>query len=372
MSWRARQRALVVAVLLLVLPFTAAPARSATGGSSSFLVGVYYGNQGWAMDQVRALEAWQGRRNAVVNLFTNWDGSAKTKSNLFNQQLPNIWANGNVPLITWEPFTAKNTPADIERRIASGSYDTYVADWGARLKRFLDGPDAVPGTADDRRAYLRLGHEMNGNWYPWGAAVGANSPADFIAMWRRVHAAFDAAGLGPSRLGWIWSVNHEDVGGFKAEALFPGDDVVDWVAVDGYNWGASQSWSSWRPPFEVFGDMVGRLRVISQRPLALTETATSSTTASGADLAAKSQWVTDLFGYAVTAEARMVVWLNDDKETDWAVFGGSGADGTFRYGRSTYRTLSAYKAGVNRPEAVSPASSDPRILTDAQFTGVLP
>jgi hypothetical protein len=370
MGWRTLHRSIVAAVVVLGLPVTAIPARSATAGG--FLVGVYYGNQGWNMEQVRALEAWQDRRNAVVNLFTNWDGSTKTKNNLFNQQLPNIWANGNVPLITWEPFTGRNTPVDIERRIASGSYDAYVADWAARLKRFLDGPDAVPGTADDRRAYLRLGHEMNGNWYPWGAAVGANSPADFVTMWRRVHAAFDAAGLGPSRLGWIWSVNHEDVGGFPAEAFFPGDDVVDWVAVDGYNWGASQSWSSWRSPSEVLAAMVGRLRAISQRPLALTETASSSVTASGSDLAAKSQWVSDLFGYAVAADARMVVWFNADKETDWAAFGGSGGDGTFRYGRTSYRTLSAYKAGVSRPDAVSPVPGHPRILSDAQFAGVLP
>jgi beta-mannanase len=187
-----------------------------------------------------------------------------------------------------------------------------------------------------------------------------------------VHAAFDAAGLGSSRLGWIWSVNHEDVGGFRAEAFFPGDDVVDWVAVDGYNWGASQSWSSWRSPSEVLGDMVGRLRAISQRPLALTETATSSVTTSGSDLGAKSQWVTDLFGYAAAARARMVVWFNADKETDWATFGGSSGDGTFRSGRTSYRTLAAYRAGVNRPEAVSPVSGDPRILTDAQFAGTLP
>ncbi|HEY3240028.1 MAG TPA: glycosyl hydrolase, partial [Acidimicrobiia bacterium] len=279
MGWPTLQRCVAVAVLVLALPVTAHPARSATG--SGFLVGVYYGNQGWDMGQVRALEAWQGKPNAVVNLFTNWDGSRRTKDNLFSRQLPSVWANGNVPLVTWEPFTGANTPGDIERRIASGQYDAYVADWASRLARFLDGPDGAAGTADDRRAYLRLGHEMNGNWYPWGAAVGANAPGDFVAMWRRVHTAFDAAGLGPSRLQWIWAANHEDVGGFPAESFFPGDAFVDWVAVDGYNWGTSQSWSSWRSPAETFAPMVSRLRALSSRPLALTETATTTAVTSG-------------------------------------------------------------------------------------------
>ena len=358
--------AVVLAVVLPAAALLSLPAGAAAEGQ--LLVGVYYGNQGWAMDQVRALEAWQGQRHAVVNLFTSWDGSTKTKSNLFAQQLPNIWANGNVPLITWEPFTGKATPSDVERRIGAGQYDAYVTEWAGRLRSFLNGPDGARGTSDDRRAYLRLGHEMNGNWYPWGAAMGGNSPADFVAMWRRVHAVFDTLGVGPAQLQWIWSVNHEDVGGFPAEAFFPGDALVDWVAVDGYNWGAGQTWSSWQTPAQVLGPMVGRLRAISARPLALTETASTTLTASGASLAYKSQWATELFDYARTAQARMVVWFNEDKETDWAVFGGAKGDGAVKYGRTSYRTYSSYRSAVMRPEVVG-SSGQGRLISDTQFAG---
>ncbi|MGH9035375.1 MAG: glycoside hydrolase family 26 protein [Acidimicrobiia bacterium] len=369
MHRRRSHRSVVIAVLVPVLLVLAAPVRASAGGP--FLVGVTYGNQGWAMDQVRALEAWQGKRHAVVNIFTNWDGSTKTMNNLFGQQLPNVWANGNVPLVTWEPFTGRNTPSDIERRIAGGAYDAYVQNWALRLRGFLDGPDGRPSTADDRRAYLRLGHEMNGDWYPWGAAVGANHPSDFVAMWRRVHGAFDTLGIGPAQLQWIWTVNHEDVGGFPAEAFFPGDTFLDWVAVDGYNWGASQSWSSWRSPSEVLGPMVGRVRQLSARPLAFTETASTTATPAGASPAAKSQWVTGLFDYAVAAQARMVVWFNQDKETEWAVFGGARGDGVFKYGRTSYRTYAAYRDAVNRPEAVG-STGGGRLISDAQFAGTSP
>jgi len=357
----------IVAAILTALALLSASAGAATEGQQ-FLAGVYYGNQGWAMDQVRALEAWQGKRQAVVNLFTDWDGSTKTKSNLFGQQLPNVWGNGNVPLITWEPSTGSATPGDIERRIAAGQYDAYVADWARRLRVFLDGRDGTAGTSDDRRAYLRLGHEMNGNWYPWSAAVGGNSPSDFVAMWRRVHAAFDNLGVGPAQLQWVWSVNNEDVGGFPAEAFFPGDAAVDWVAVDGYNWGATQTWSTWRTPAEVLGPMVDRLRAISARPLALTETATTTLSASGPSVAAKSEWTTALFDYAAAAQARMVIWFNQDKETDWAVFGGARGDGVFKYGRTSYRTYSAYRAAVTRPEVIG-SSGQGRLISDAQFAG---
>ena len=80
------------AIAVAAIPFAA-------GAQGQALLGVYYGNQGWKMDQVQAMEAWQGKRHAVVNLFTDWCSRAKTLDNLFNQQLPAIWANGNVPVI---------------------------------------------------------------------------------------------------------------------------------------------------------------------------------------------------------------------------------------------------------------------------------
>ena len=359
----------------LAVVATAVAALSAAGTAQATapppaLLGVYYGNQGWAMGDVKAMESWQGRRHAVVELFTNWAGTKKTIDNLFKQQLPNIWANGNVPLVTWEPFTGGSTPADIEARIGRGDYDAYVRTWAQRLAGFLSGADARLGTADDRRAYLRLAHEFNGDWYPWGAAVGANRPEDYVAMWQRVHALVAATGLGPSQLQWIWAANADDVGGSPAEAFYPGHTFVDWVAVDGYNWGASQSWSGWESPADVLGPMVARLRALAPlKPLSVTETASTSSTASGPSLAAKSAWVGELFDWLPGNGVRMLVWFNDDKETDWAVFGGGVGDGTFRSGRTTYRTLGAYRTGAGSASVTGADPANPRHLTDDQFAG---
>ena len=322
------------------------------------------------MSDVRALEAWQERRHAVLELFTDWNSSKKTLDNLFGQQLPNIWANGNVPLVTWEPFTSTTTPADVEVRIGRGDLDAYVRTWAQRLAAFLAGTDGRLATADDRRAYLRLGHEANGNWYPWGAAVGGNAPADFVGMWRRVHGLVASTGVGDAQLQWIWAVNGEDVGGFAAEAFYPGDAYVDWVAVDAYNWGASTSWSSWRSPAEVLGPMVARLRALApEKPLAVSETASTSSTASGPDLAAKRAWVTDLYSWVPATGIGMVVWFNADKETDWAVFGGAAGDETFRAGRTRYRALSAYRQAVQSPSYAGTDAGNARLLSDDRFAG---
>ena len=344
-------------VALLVLLTSTIPARAA----GSMLLGIYYGNQGWKIDQVQAVESWQGQKHAVVNLFTNWDSKATTMNNLFGQQLINVWNNKNVPLVTWEPaFT--NSADNIEVLIANGQYDSYINTWADKMKTFLSGPDAVYGTADDRRAYLRLGHEMNGNWYGWSAAVGANSPADYVNMWKHVRAIFTAKGIGSTRLQWVWCVNTADVGGFTAESYYPGDAYVDWVAIDGYNWGTSQTWSTWQTATQTYGNMIGRLRAITSRPLAITEL--GSTTLGGN----KATWIGDTYSYFSSQNVKMVVWFNEDKETDWAVFGGTGGDVSYKYGRTTYKAYSAYKTAVNAT-TFGADITNPRLLTDMQFSG---
>ncbi len=339
------------------------------------LLGVYYGNQGWAMDQVRAMEAWQGKRNAVVNLFTDWCNRSKNIDNLFKQQLPAVWANGNVPVITWEPYlcAASSTPSDVVTRAARGDYDAYLNAWADRMVAFVSGPDGSLGTADDRRVYIRLAHEMNGNWYPWSASIGGNSAHAYVVMWQRVVGIFWARGLGSTNVQWIWAVNNQDAGAAHAEDYYPGDAYVNWIGIDGYNWGASQSWSSWSAPEHVFGPMAARLRGLTGRPLALTETASSSSMPGKVDVAAKSKWITDLFAYGTgTLGARMIVWFNEDKETDWAVFGGSNGDETYRSGRTSYKAYKSYRTAVQSPGLVSPGPTDPRLISDAAFSGSLP
>lgn len=357
------------AVAIVALPLAAG-----AHAQGQALLGVYYGNQGWKMDQVRAMEAWQGKRHAVVNLFTDWCNRSKTLDNLFDQQLPNIWANRNVPVVSWEPTlcSAAATPADVEVRAARGDYDAYLAAWADRMKKFVSGPDGSYGTADDRRVYIRLAHEMNGDWYPWGAAVGGNSAAHYILMWQRVRGIFWQKGLDARSVQWIWAVNHEDVGFARAEDYYPGDAYVDWIGIDGYNWGASQSWSSWKAPEQVFGPMIARLRGLTAKPLALTETASSTSMPGRVDVAAKSLWITQLFSYATasTTDARMIVWFNEDKETDWAVFGGTNGDETYRSGRSSYKAYGSYRAAAQAPGLLPSSSVDLRLINDAFFAGL--
>ena len=364
------RRLATVALLFSCLASIVIMAQTGRAGGT-VLLGIYYGNQGWKMEQVGHMEAWQGKKHAVVNLFTNWCNRSTTINNLFAQQLVNVWNNRNVPMITWEPYlcSATSTPADVEVRAARGEYDAYFNTWADRLKSFLSGPDGVLNTADDRRAYLRLGHEMNGDWYPWGAAMGNNKPTDYVDMWRRVKGIFDTKGLTSSRLQWMWTVNHDDVGAFTAEQYYPGDAYVDWTAIDGYNWGESQTWSDWKTPAQSYDAMIGRLRRVTLKPLALTEVGSSTSTTTGVSVPAKSQWIADLFSYVLTNDIRMVAWFNEDKETDWAVFGGGNGDGSYKGGKTTYKTYAAYRTAISHSAIIGPDTTNLRLLIDTQFAG---
>lgn len=335
------------------------------------LLGVFYGQQGWQMSKVQALENWQGKKNAVLNMFTSWCNETTSMDNLFKYQLRNIWNNQNVPMLSWEPYlcSPSSTPNDVEVRAANGEYDAYFSNWADRLKTFLSGPDGVYGTSDDRRVYIRLGHEMNGDWYPWGAAMGNNSPSDYVNMWKHVKNILDSKKLDANHVQWVWCVINVDIGGYSAESFYPGDDYVNWIGIDGYNWGNSLSPSSWKTPEQVFGSMIRRMRAMTNKPITIPEVGSTTYTTSGNNTEAKLQWIDDALKYIVAQNIKMIVWFNEDIDTDWAVFGGTRGNGTFTYNGKTYINYSSYKALVESSNFVSSSSTKARLLTDEQFAG---
>jgi beta-mannanase len=332
--------------------------------NSKALLGSYYGNQGFNMAQVKDLETWQGKRNAVINLFQSWCQTENT--DVFTRQLPNIWANGNVPLVTWEPFycTATDTPSDVAIRAANGQYDAYLNDFTDRLKLWLAGPDGVYGTADDRRIYFRLAHEMNGNWYPW-----SGNPTAYIAMWQHVKSTFESKGIDISHAQFMWVINVGDKGSYKAEQYYPGDGYVDWVGVDGYN---AYTPSDWLQPPTRFDASVARLKAITSKPIAIVELGVMSTTTTGISAAAKAQWITEFFAYLLMKpDIKLICYFNKDlsSSSDYAVLGGMyGTDQSVVSGK-TYLTYKSYQSGVQGQNLVPSDIANPRLLTDSQFMG---
>ena len=120
---------------------------------------------------------------------------------------------------------------------------------------------------------------MNGDWYPWAVGAPGGSAEDYVAAYRRVRGMFDDAGA--KHVEWVWCPNVIVNG--DAEAIsrcYPGDDFVDIVGVDGYNFGDLPG-HRWTEPAELFGATVALVtrsrrenRCGSTRSAAPTEAAT--------------------------------------------------------------------------------------------------
>ncbi|CAF4750830.1 unnamed protein product [Rotaria sp. Silwood1] len=316
---------------ILLSIFLIAPTIDVCRTVSTKLPALYYGNQGWAMREIEYISSWIGIRPIVILLFTDWCNTSM--NNLFNYQLNNIWNNQSIPVITWELFgCGGSSQSGIMQLVRNNTYDTYINQFGDRLKLWLAGNDGVLGSNDDRRAYLRLAHEMNGNWYPWSMG---STPQDFISAWHHIHDIFTNKSLDSTRLQWIWCVGNVDVGSYTAENYWVGENYVDWMGIDGYNFGTSQSWSS------------------------------CVRTGNISNITAKHDWLQQFCTYMNNKQIKIASYFNTDKETDWAIFGGIRGDSMWT-NNSVY---TAYRDCFQSNDWILVNSTNPRLISDEEFSG---
>jgi hypothetical protein len=178
--------------------------------------------------------------------------------------------------------------------------------------------------------FLRWGHEMNGNWYPWSGYANndrgaTNGPARYVAAFRHIHNIFESEGA--NNVLWVWSPNSESVpnsGWNHWTKYYPGDAYVDWVGIDGYNWGSTESWSMWRSFRRIFrpvyDDYAGR------KPIMIAETASVE---QGGD---KSRWIAGMWTQVRVhmTGIKAVVYFNVPKGHSWPITSSSSAQRKYR------------------------------------------
>jgi hypothetical protein len=214
-----------------------------------------------------------------------------------------IRALGAVPEITWEPWdpgAGADQPAYRLQRIAHGAYDAYLERWASRIAAY-GGP-----------VWLRFAHEMNTVTYPWGEVAGRNPSGSYIAAWRHVHQVFDAAHA--DNVTWVWSPNTPYPGTTPLAEVYPGDDDVDLVALDGYNWSTLQPGTSWTSFEGIFRPGLEELDQLSDRPRFIGEVASTEV---GGD---KAAWIGEMFS-ALRGRPHVCgfTWFDLVKETDWRI-----------------------------------------------------
>jgi endoglucanase len=227
--------------------------------------------------------------------------------------------NGRTPMVKYGAGTVPTLDS-----IISGSQD-------ATIRALADGAKSLGADF-----FFCPFWEMNGDWESWAGAnnndVGTfDGPLKYIKAWRHMHDIF--VNEGATNAVWVWAPDRGDnpkVTWNHWVKYYPGDAYVDWVGFDGYNWGATQTWSrwtSWEDTFEAaYRDFSGR------KPMMIAETASAEI---GGD---KAQWMADAQA-AIKARwpnLAALVWFDDNKETDWRV-------------DSSPAALAAYEAWASDP-----------------------
>lgn len=275
------------------------------GNFSGCAIGAYVNG----MENIGAFQTAIGKNLAIVLWYVHWQDPFPTS------EANTVYANGSVPLITWEPWIT-GSPNTLEA-IAAGSYESYVRgfmqaakDWGHPL-------------------FLRFAHEMNGNWYPWdgahnGAAAGPeNYKQAFIYIYNVRQQ------VGATNVYLVWCPNNTSVPSDAwntIAAYYPGNQYVDWIGMDGYNWG----YGSWQEFDALFEEAYQTLTALTSKPLLIGEFASASLEGS------RAEWLTDTFSKINNNYPRIKAfcWFNTNKERDWRITTYPSDEAAFRQGIS--------------------------------------
>jgi len=253
---------------------------------------------------------WEQRLGHPVQILSIYQAWGSQHRDFYAGELREIHSVGKTALITWEPWELPRpgkSPEDQSlfrlRNILAGHYDDYLINW-ARASKLSNVP-----------YLLRPMHEMNGNWYPWCGTVNQNQPQEYIETWRYLHGIFRA--VGAINVSWVWCpyvVSFPDSPKNRISCYYPGDAYVDWIGLDGYNWGATQPWSRWQTFTELFSPAYEIVTGLTDKPLIIAEGASAESGGS------KPEWIRelkDLKDFFPRIEG--FVWFNIQKECAWQI-----------------------------------------------------
>ncbi len=217
-----------------------------------------------------------------------------------------VRVNGATPIVSlelWSWHDRNHTP--YLPLINEGKYDDFLRQWAKEAK------------SDGHRVLFRFGFEFNGDWFSWSL-----KPKAYVKAWRRAHRIFQE--VGASNVEWIWAPNViscPNTDENNMHLYYPGDEFVDWVGVDGYNFGEHHDkWHHWQSFNDVFSDTLKQFASrYANKPIILAEFGS----APGKDNQ-RSDWIRDAYDkIRLNAQIKAVIWFNLDKrregEPNWRI-----------------------------------------------------
>lgn len=241
---------------------------------------------------------------AITNIYSEW--AYLPNEDLVNN-LNDISANGWTPMISANPYFFEGCPdtgMSLYKTIADGDCDEFLKAAAVNLRSF------------EKPIFFRFAWEMNLPDMYWSVQRLNSDPKDFVAAWQHMHTIFKDNNA--DNVLWVLSFNTSHPKTTPYKQLFPGDAYIDWVAIDGYNWGNSHSWSGWASFSGVFTNSYKELTALTKKPVMLSEVNSAPT---GGD---KAAWLHDMLSEQIPRhfpQIRAIIFFNENKSdgesVDW-------------------------------------------------------
>lgn len=259
--------------------------------NKSAIWGVY---PGWKPADFSDFEVKVGGKIDLAGVFVHWGNE-----NQFPQEMATWTKNTNkILVIYWEAMDYNTSTTEDPRfsykQIINGKWDTYIKSFADSAKEFGGSVILIPFS------------EANGDWNTWSGTKNGNSPALHIEAYRHIRKLF--AGVNNVKFGW--AVNNYSIPDIPENAIdkyYPGDDYVDYVGVDGFNFG-----NPWQSFDEVFGKTLAELKKYN-KPVYIF----SMACAQGSK---KADWIEDAMVKIQKSKIAGWIWFNENKERDWRVW----------------------------------------------------
>lgn len=256
------------------------------------------------VNSLKDFEELINKKMAIANIYSEWP---YLESKELVQKLNIVSLNGWVPMISANPFffeKCKDNGRSLYESITEGQCDEFLRNAARNLKSY------------EKPIFFRFAWEMNLPDMYWSVQKVGSKPSDFANAWKRMHQIFKEEAA--DNVVWILSFNTSHAKTIPYKELYPGDEYVDWVAIDGYNWGDSHDWSGWASFSGVFKNSYDELTAITNKPVMLSEVNSAPTGGN------KSEWLRDMLDIQIPnnfTQIEAIVFFNENKQegesVDW-------------------------------------------------------
>lgn len=270
-------------------------------------IGAYMGTSPPTKEAINDFEAMVGRDLSSVLWYEGWNPIYRPTFNTSfleeNVRYHDGYDTNTTLHISLGPWVSLTD-------ITSGVHDDYLQNYAS---------SAMQWGGEIR---LRFAHEMiqdddpsTYGWYPW-----QDNPQEYKAAFQHVYNIFKQD-VGADNVKFVWSPNHTVSDTAVLEKYYPGQQYVDWIGIDGYNWGYytdNEPWGYWASFDDIFYDIYQAIiqnpDIFGDKPIMLGEFACS-------EGALKAEWILEAFQKIKEEyqEIEAFYWFNVDKERDWRV-----------------------------------------------------